>query len=614
MSTASNEISFFTEEDVNMVITKNKVKKPSGFSNLLSGFTKKPEEKNITTYPPGINGIPAMIKDRMKNDPPPNYYHYRNNYDFIYSVSDIHADYRRLLRHLHKFEIVNLDTENPSFDAETLLGENDETIYEPKFITDVEWTAKENTLLVICGDIIDGRRIYQVDDNKGVFEILLHMFLRNLKFKAQKKNSDIMLICGNHDVVIYNSLTDYIHTDAKNYYNFDAVNRKNILQPFYHNFTLFFGITKTDAEPTNIKDFEILFLHGGIHYTKYNTTEMFFENTLNDQKELFKNEDDNSTLYYEKIQEKILGYEKKVDYDSGPFATWTRNDVDDITSVNDKSCDRYAELPTIIVGHCQSIFQMYKQPKNNNRLCTRRTSKYNNDPDSEYDNNPNCVYAKCFFDKNMIPKVVNIDTIMSSCFKNNSIRAFEMLKIYASDNTEPRFNKYTTISLNNGELVEYEFKEKPEFINAVLEDNMKIIINQKYGINIDEIMNTYFGDKPSFDIWQKFRNDENNDIIEKLHQNVKEHIELQPDDGKETAIKNVFTMIVDNETTLQNFIGKYIEKKTNRKKVGKTGNDETPGGSKKKRMNKNKTRQKKKKRNTKRKSKIRRNIRTYKKL
>ena len=100
-------------------------------------FTKDDVDRVLNNSNNNLNSVVEMITNKLSKDPPPNYYHDRNKYETIYSISDIHADYRTLLRHLHKFRIVNLDEKNPLFNAETLLGKNDKTIYDPKFITDV---------------------------------------------------------------------------------------------------------------------------------------------------------------------------------------------------------------------------------------------------------------------------------------------------------------------------------------------------------------------------------------------------------------------------------------------------------------------------------------------
>lgn len=553
----------------------------------------------------------TMIQNKLKDDPMPTYFHDRNKYDTIYSVSDIHADYRTFLRHLHKFGIVDLKVAN----VEALLNLSKDDIYNSTFITDTEWTAGKNTLLIICGDIIDGARSYRddrrkeiitsVDDKEGTFEILLHMFLRNLKIKAQHNESDVMLICGNHDILFDPKWSvDYIHPTAIDYYKKNSIIRKDMLMPFYKNFTLFFGITKKDptTNPTSINDFEILFLHGGIHYSYKNQVVMFFEETLNDQKSLFKQQ----IPYEEAIQDKLLYYSTKVPSASGPVPTWARADAEDITSVNHEHCNRYENLPTIIVGHCNNAGQQYNQPSDPDRICTKMLDK----DDVTY----KCVYPKCF-DKDMIPKNINIDTMMSSCFygtpeeKEHSIKKFEMLKIKTSEKSEePRFDKYKTVSFNeNNELIEYDFQK---YHISDYRHNLTRVrnYNNTEKKNVQYIIDKYFTkDKKTFDIWKMLRTSENQQEIETLHNNVisefinKRNSFIHPNEDKLNKIKTLFEELLNDKNKLKYFQDKYNPQQQS-----------SNGGSKKKFVNKNKTKQKKQK--LKRKSKKRRNIRTHKKL
>lgn len=290
--------------------------------------------------------------------------------------------------------------------------------------------------------------IGEVNDTEGTFEILLHMFLRNLKLQAQENTSDVMLIAGNHDAVSVDYFWNlYVHSTAKKFFEKNK-NRENVLTPFYNNFSLFFGITNIETEqPNEISNFDILFMHGGIHYKKENKgTEVvnIFKNTLSDQKIIDKN---NNNI----IMEILEDYTNQPGISTKENVTWARDDATGITSTDDTSCERYSSLPTIIVGHCTNDYQEYKQPKDENRKC----SDY-----IEYDSvTPLCIYPKCF--QNKIPKVINIDTMMSGAFKKNTpekTQAFEMLKICKGEE-KGDFNKYTTVSINKeGTTVEYDLE------------------------------------------------------------------------------------------------------------------------------------------------------------
>ena len=54
---------------------------------------------------------------------------------------------------------------------------------------------------MITGDLIDGKRGHRmVDDPRGSYEMLLHILLFNLRIGARARNSDVLLVIGNHDL------------------------------------------------------------------------------------------------------------------------------------------------------------------------------------------------------------------------------------------------------------------------------------------------------------------------------------------------------------------------------------------------------------------------------
>jgi len=407
----------------------------------------------ITKFNNQFGNIYKKIHAKIQQDPKPNYYYHKDKFDKIYAISDIHADYKALLRHLVKFEFIKYD-EKSGLNFENI--DTDEfDIYNPKLISDVKW-VKSNTLLVICGDIVDGCRtnydknkksfeIGEVNDTEGTFEILLHMFLRNLKLQAQDNTSDVMLIVGNHDNVTDKPFWNtYVHSTAKKFFK-SIDKREKILTPFYKNFSLFFGIINEEHNTLRINDFDILFTHGGIIYLGKN----FLYDTFEDQIEVTNNNTD--------IMKIIVKYAKQLNDGAteGPNALWTRHtDGENIPTIDDPKCNRYIDMqPTIVVGHCPTAGHnpnVYKQPEDDNRICSTNDHGF-------------CIYPKCFekVGKKSVPKVVNIDTSMSGAFKENTpekMKAFEMLKIYKGEE-KGDFNKYTTVSINKeGSIVEYDLE------------------------------------------------------------------------------------------------------------------------------------------------------------
>ena len=81
-----------------------------------------------------------------------------------------------------------------------------EDIYE--LVWTLEWVAKD-TLLVITGDLVDGKRGSQTVTDPH--EMLLHILLFNLRIRARKRNSDLRFNIGNHDlhsIVLLNRFQD----------------------------------------------------------------------------------------------------------------------------------------------------------------------------------------------------------------------------------------------------------------------------------------------------------------------------------------------------------------------------------------------------------------------
>lgn len=107
----------------------------------------------------------------------------------VFVTSDIHTDLLKFIQMLLSAGIVKCD----DFEINTT---ND--VY--KHVWRIEWAA-DNTLLVITGDLVDGRRASggQVTDPQGSYEMLLHILLFNLRISARQKDSDLLFTIGNHD-------------------------------------------------------------------------------------------------------------------------------------------------------------------------------------------------------------------------------------------------------------------------------------------------------------------------------------------------------------------------------------------------------------------------------
>ena len=133
-----------------------------------------------------------------------------NKFDRIYVNSDIHSDYRNFINYLKNLNLIAIPDGLNIYTVSANLDTRDD-IYDPRFITETRWLPT-NTLYIITGDLVDGKRTLSVDDPRGSFEILLHMFIYNLRLKALEINSDILFTIGNHDAltaIVHDSMSIY---------------------------------------------------------------------------------------------------------------------------------------------------------------------------------------------------------------------------------------------------------------------------------------------------------------------------------------------------------------------------------------------------------------------
>lgn len=365
------------------------------------------------------------------------------NKDFkqIYAMSDLHADYSTFYKRLIDFGIIS-----PPLQKKEIFStfRNKPDIYDFTKLVDFGWIP-ENTLLVICGDIIDGRRVTkrtikiinkfersinyktdEVDDVDGSFELYLHIFLKNLKAKALARNSDVICILGNHDIMLFGDDSkfneDYVHTTSNSFFSDKTGKnfRKLLLAPFYlSNFYFIFSLGTTNRT--------FKFVHASLHSgnKKQNKNieketillqETFFENI----KKLFLSENDEEV-------KKFNDYVAEAKFDEIPLL-WQR-DYGKLMW-NDEKCDSLfnEKDTTIIVGHCQCTEHPY---------FLDRPCRINN----------SCVFSKCHEEESSgsAPRLVMVDTIMSNCFRgpNGMNESIEILKISCTNGNV--FDKYETV-------------------------------------------------------------------------------------------------------------------------------------------------------------------------
>ena len=110
----------------------------------------------------------------------------------IFTISDLHADVRRFLTVLKKAGFINSDVNmaNP--------------------IKNVRWNPEmQDKIIVICGDIIDGKRDDDNDYLTNCDELLIHMLIFNLRILARAHNSYVFCTMGNHDFFAFHTTHRY---------------------------------------------------------------------------------------------------------------------------------------------------------------------------------------------------------------------------------------------------------------------------------------------------------------------------------------------------------------------------------------------------------------------
>jgi len=347
-------------------------------------------------------------------------------YNNIYVTSDIHADLRKLIQLLLGIELIVYPN------LPNII--NDILTIDPipiEIITDMEWTSLDPLLLVIVGDLIDGKRArdYYVFDNKGNIELLLHAFLYNLRIKALQKYSEIRFTVGNHDnisllpnnnPVILKFISDYTHSNALTFFG-NISSRRDCLLPFYKCCPYFI---------VSIGN-EIIFAHGGIH----SSIPIY---------ELIR--------LQESIQTNILNYEivqQAMQQSNSPL--WVRYYAENTSELVCNTLTQNNPYKMTVVGHCitganfphhSEIIQKYE--KNHTNRC----------------NEGGCVLIGC--DENTIegPHLAFVDIGMSRAFGDNTRKIAEILVFFHNKGLDSSVRYYNAIfrfqgNINTGDMTPY---------------------------------------------------------------------------------------------------------------------------------------------------------------
>ena len=373
-----------------------------------------------------------------------------NKYQNIYAISDLHADYSTFYKRLIDFKIIT--------SPDNLNPDQVKDIYEISKLTDFTWLEK-NTLLVICGDIIDGKRtffdenenkqIFEVTDPKGIFELYLHIFLKNLKAKALQSESDVICVLGNHDLMLFSQYDAYVHETAKVFFT-NSEKRRTILGPFYlNNFYFAYNLKANNTNQT------LVFAHASLHNEKWEY--LPDDVTLTNHTSFFTNLQD---MFVNKktptnFQDMFVNKKTPTNFqellNEEDYFVWNR--AYKKLRQNDEKCKHFVDNTTVIVGHCTCDNQQYFF----DRPCQK---------------NDSCIYSKCHkpddnksdghkSDDNFYPKLIMIDTMMSNCFRgpDGMNEPIEILKIWKEEVNDAPFKNFSSLFFDNSTLALYNLKD-----------------------------------------------------------------------------------------------------------------------------------------------------------
>jgi hypothetical protein len=253
----------------------------------------------------------------------------QTKFDSIYVTSDIHTDIYKL---------------NSLLSGAGLIDSNGKEKRDD-ILKQINW-LKPRTLLIIIGDLVDGSRdgFSEIPDPIGDIELILHIYLFNLRIRAQVMGSDIRFTLGNHDyhsVILENSqgfphfYDSWVHNSAKQFFGSRAIRRASLL-PFYLCQPYIFLRVGT----------ELAFVHGGLH-TENNGVKNMAIKVLQMQKKIDKAGDFALLSSEDHAGLSFLGANQK---EGGPL--WSRfysygNPKEVCEAVGDP-------FKMVIVGHCQT--------------------------------------------------------------------------------------------------------------------------------------------------------------------------------------------------------------------------------------------------------------------
>jgi hypothetical protein len=290
-------------------------------------------------------------------------------YEKIYAIGDLHSDLPNFISILAKSGIINFD-DGSAVESVNIYGENGEN--NNRSFYNAKWNGGSKVLLVIVGDLVDGKRgRSEVDDTKGNFEILIHLFLHNLRIQANATNSEVLFTIGNHDYAAALSteregkdmFINFVTDTAKNFFDRSMENRVYYLSKFYINSPyLFLSLMNGHKE-------EVRLTHAGMHKQLIGSIGEAFDieklnkiqNSINVAIMRVTPEDIDSKInpifgMFNSIRNDDSNYDtitQDVDENSGSQMLWTRAAATyEYKKCEPLSTEKDQYDPILIVGHC----------------------------------------------------------------------------------------------------------------------------------------------------------------------------------------------------------------------------------------------------------------------
>jgi len=347
-----------------------------------------------------------------------------NNNVILYAIGDIHGDFELLKYILTK--LLNVATYNSNNDTFTWKKDS------------------KNIYLIFNGDLVDrgGRNEKVVDIEKSDIKIIENLIY--LKEQAQSINSDILLMCGNHELMIFNQDFRYstLDKDQKKYIKkgstFSKLYADNVLGLLRINNIIFAhgGVCKEMFEPStynvDFKNVDIFnYINNLIRKWLYNKSL-----SIQEQKNM------NILLFGDSASPmwcRTFGYKKENDITCG-------NEIDEdvFQNLNNVIPEEYQKQKRMIIAHTH-------QTDGINQTCNGKVWRID-------------TGMSRAFDKHIEDKSKDTLKRLKEKYKNGNSRKIQVLKISMNNN-----NLFTNFKIIDSQFRTYDLIKNTESLDKCIQ-------------------------------------------------------------------------------------------------------------------------------------------------